>query len=89
MLALVLAAVHVVTADRVAWNPKVLEVAPGDTVVWKNTDLVPHNARQDQRAFWSSDIQPGKTFRWKAKKKGTYPYKCTLHPVMTGTVVVR
>ena len=32
---------------------------------------------------------PGKTFRWKARKKGTYPYKCTLHPVMTGTVVVR
>jgi plastocyanin len=81
--------VHVVTGRGVAWQPKTLDVARGDTVEWKNVDVVPHNVRQDQGAFRSRDLPPGASFRWKAKKKGSYPYKCTLHPEMTGTVTVK
>ena len=51
--------------------------------------MVPHNVRQDKRVFWSKDLPPGTSFRWKATKRGTWPYKCTLHPEMTGTIKVK
>jgi len=80
---------HVIVGRGVAWDPKTLVVARGDTVEWKNVDVVPHNVRQDKHVFWSKDFPPGTSFRWKATKRGTFPYKCTLHPAMTGTLTVK
>jgi plastocyanin len=80
---------HLIVGRGVAWDPKTLEVTRGDTVEWKNVDVVPHNVRQDKRVFWSKDLPPGTSFRWKATKRGTWPYRCTLHPEMTGTLTVK
>ena len=80
---------HVVVGRGVAWDPKTLQVARGDVIEWKNADVVPHNVRQDKHLFWSKDLPPGTSFRWKATKRGTWPYKCTLHPEMTGVVTVK
>jgi plastocyanin len=80
---------HVIVARGVTWDPKTLVVARGDTVEWKNVDVVPHNVRQDKHVFWSKDLPPGTSFRWKATKRGTWPYKCSLHPQMTGTLTVK
>jgi plastocyanin len=80
---------HVVLGRGVAWQPKELEVQRGDTVEWRNADIVPHNVRADRRAFTSKDLPPGASFKWRARKRGTYPYRCTLHPEMIGTVRVR
>ena len=80
---------HVVVGRGVAWDPKTLKVARGDTIVWKNADVVPHNVRQDKHVFWSKDLPPGSSFRWKATKRGRWPYKCTLHPEMTGTITIK
>jgi plastocyanin len=80
---------HVVVGRGVAWDPKELEVQSGDTVEWRNADIVPHNVRADRRAFTSKDLPPGASFKWRARKRGTYPYRCTLHPEMIGTVRVR
>ncbi|MGZ6123313.1 MAG: plastocyanin/azurin family copper-binding protein [Myxococcales bacterium] len=79
---------HLVVGRGVAWDPRTLEVARGDTVEWKNADVVPHNVRQDKGLFRSKDLPPETSFRWKATKRGTWPYKCTLHPEMTGTIKV-
>jgi len=79
-----------VAARGVAFDPKALEVKRGDTVEWKNDDLVPHNVRQTtDHLFWSKDLPPGATFRRKANKRGTWPYICTLHPQMTGMITVK
>jgi plastocyanin len=80
---------HQILGRGVAWDPKTLQVARGDTVEWKNVDVVPHNVRQEKRVFWSKELAPGSSFRWKATKRGTWPYKCTLHPEMTGTLEVK
>jgi plastocyanin len=80
---------HLVLGRGVAWDPRELEVQRGDTVEWRNADIVPHNVRADRRAFASRDFAPGASFRWRARKRGTYPYRCTLHPEMTGTVRVK
>lgn len=80
---------YVISGRGVAWKPPRLEVRRGDVVEWKNVDVVPHNVRQDRRAFSSKQLEPGQSFKWTARKTGTFPYKCTLHPEMTGTLVVR
>jgi plastocyanin len=80
---------HLIAGRGVAWDPKTLEVARGDTVEWKNVDIVPHNARADNHVFWSKDLQPGQSFKWKATKKGKFLYRCTLHPEMIGTLTVK
>jgi len=72
-----------------SWSPKTMEVKRGDVVEWKNADVVPHNVRSNAPRFASKTLAPGQSFKWKAAKRGTYPYRCTLHPEMTGTLVVQ
>ena len=82
------ATTHLVLGRGAAWSPKKLEVQRGDVVEWKNADVVPHKVRSDAPRFASKTLEPGQSFKWKAARKGTFPYRCTLHPEMTGTVVV-
>ena len=79
---------RVVSGRGVAWKPGRLVVKRGDVVQWKNVDVVPHDVREDHKVFVSRQLQPGQSFKWTARKKGTFPYKCTLHPEMVGTLVV-
>lgn len=84
---------NVVTVEihNFAFQPATVTVHPGDTVEWKNEDSVPHTATGDSTkpAFDSSTIQPGATWRYDAKEKGTYNYICTIHPYMKGTLIVQ
>jgi plastocyanin len=63
-------------------------VRAGDTVVWRNKDLVPHTATA-AGTFDSKEIAAGKHWTWTARKPGRYAYVCTYHPGMQGTVVVQ
>jgi plastocyanin len=67
--------------------PETLTVRPGDVVVWTNKDPFPHTVTA-AGAFDSGPIGPGKSWRYTAKKAGTYPYLCTLHTTMKGTLRV-
>ena len=79
---------HEVIADAASFKPKVLEVRAGDTVVWKNQDIFVHNVHATDKSFVSKDLEPKQSFKWKAGKKGRHAYGCTIHPTMTGTLVV-
>ncbi len=79
---------HVVAMSGIAFVPPVLQAALGDTVVFRNDDPVPHTATADQGTFDSGDLQPGKSWRWVARRKGRLAYHCIYHPNMTGTLVV-
>jgi plastocyanin len=78
-----------VTIEGMKFNPERLEVAAGDTVVWKNNDLVPHTVTASAARVESGEIAPNKSWRFVAKKKGEMPYICRLHPVMKGVLVVK
>ncbi len=80
---------HVVVADSASFKPKVLEVQAGDTVEWKNEDIFVHNVHATDKSFGSKDLEPKQSFRWTASKTGRHAYGCTLHPMMTGTLVVK
>ena len=81
-------ATHTVTIEGVAYQPSVLVVNRGDTVVWINKDPFPHTVTASA-AFDSHDIPAGATWRYVARKTGSFQYICTLHPNMQGTLRVQ
>jgi len=78
---------HQVAIQALAYVPESLTVRPGDVVVWTNKDPFPHTVTA-AGAFDSGPIAAGKSWRFTAKKAGTYPYLCTLHTTMKGTLRV-
>lgn len=83
--------VHEVKIRGMTFEPATLEVSAGDTVVWINEDFVPHTATSSATpaAFDSGTLQPKQRWKFVAKAKGTFPYVCTLHPTMVGSLQVR
>ena len=82
-------ATHTVVMEGVAFTPQTLTVKQGDTIVWANKDLFPHTASAQDGSFDSREIPVGKSWRYVAKKAGKHSYVCTLHPTMTGTLIVQ
>ena len=80
---------HTVTMENMRFQPRSLTVAPGDTVVWVNKDLVPHTATSKAGGFDSQVIPAEKSWRFTVRKKGEFAYICTFHPTMTATLQVR
>jgi plastocyanin len=72
-----------------AFNPAEVTVKVGDTVTWTNNDSANHTVVADNGEFKSGDLGQGATFSFTFAKAGTYPYKCGVHPNMTGTVTVK
>ena len=75
------------------FDPATVTVHEGDTVEWKNNDIVPHTATADEGAqvpaFDSGIIHEGAGWRFVTQKRGTYNYICRLHPNMKGQLIVR
>ena len=73
------------------FEPAAVTVHAGDTVEWKNDDIVPHTATEDvnKPAFDSGKIRMGAAWSFVARSKGTYNYICTLHPNMHGRLIVQ
>jgi plastocyanin len=69
--------------------PNPVTVTMGSTVTWTNNDTIGHNTISDSGVWTSPLIPAGGTFAFTFQSKGTFPYKCTLHQGMVGTVVVQ
>ena len=70
-----------------AFTPPTLEVKVGDTVTFKNEDSAPHNVSIDDKELGNQAT--GASVTWTAEKAGTFAYTCTIHPTMTGEIVVK
>ena len=81
-------AVTTVVIDGFTFKPDVVTVKAGATIVWRNTDPVPHTATSKEAGFDSGSIAGGASWRYVAKKKGRFAYECTFHPIMKGEIVV-
>jgi plastocyanin len=81
-------ATHTVTIDASRYQPDVLTVKAGDTVVWVNKDIVAHTATSQAGGFDSGIIVPGKSWKHKFNKTGQFAYTCTYHPTMKATLRV-
>jgi plastocyanin len=81
--------VHTVTIRNFAFDPAVLTVTHGDTVVWSNTDFVPHSSTARNSAWDSKEIAANATWRYVPRTPGRYEYYCVLHPTMKGAIIAR
>jgi plastocyanin len=72
-----------------AASPLSAEIAVGDTVIWKNDDVVPHTATADTGEFDSGSIAAGGSWVYVATRSGSIAYHCAFHPTMKGMLVVR
>jgi plastocyanin len=81
------AAAHEVTIQALQYTPQTMTVRPGDAVVWVNKDPFPHTVTAPG-AFDSRSIAAGASWRYTARRAGTYAYICTLHSNMKGTLQV-
>lgn len=83
-----------VTMKNSQFSPKTLTVKRGTTVKWVNEDTVRHNVvaanEDDQSGLPSNNDLFGKggTYQFTFNTIGTFDYKCTPHPFMTGTIEV-
>ncbi|HEV2532629.1 cupredoxin family copper-binding protein [Phenylobacterium sp.] len=79
-----------VTIGNFTFGPAALTVKPGTTVTWLNGDDIPHTVvADDKKTFRSKVLDSGDTFSFTFTAPGTYPYFCSIHPHMTGKVIVK
>jgi plastocyanin len=78
-----------VKIDNFVFGPQTLTVPVGTTVTWTNSDDIPHTSVSTDGVFKSKVLDTDEKFSYTFTKAGTYPYYCTIHPKMTGKVVVQ
>ena len=83
------AASAAVNIDNFVFGPQTLTVRVGATVTWTNKDDIPHTTVSTDGVFKSKVMDTEDKFSYKFDKAGTYSYYCTIHPKMTGKVVVQ
>ena len=72
-----------------AFNPQTITVKSGQTITWINRDEEPHTVVSVGKQFKkSSALDTDQTFTITTGAPGTYTYFCSVHPKMTGTIVV-
>lgn len=77
-----------VKIDNFSFGPQTLAVSAGTEVTWTNRDDIPHTIVSTDGVFKSKVRDTNETFSFKFVKPGTYSYFCSLHPKMTGKIVV-
>jgi len=80
-----------VKIDNFSFGPVALTVPVGTTVTWTNRDDIPHNtvSTDDPKTFKSKALDTDEKFSFTFSKPGTYAYFCSIHPKMTGKIIVQ
>ena len=79
-----------VAIDNFTFGPKELTVPVGTTVKWTNRDDIPHTVVETgSRVFRSKALDTDDTFSYTFANAGTFTYFCSLHPQMTGKIIVK
>jgi len=81
-------ATYNVVIKNLSFSPENITAKVGDKIVWKNEDEEEHSVVSSGITFESSMLAKGESFEYVLKAPGTYSYFCSLHPQMTGTIVV-
>jgi plastocyanin len=79
-----------VIIDNFSFSPKTFTVPAGATVTWTNHDNVPHVITSADDQFKKSPVlKTGQRFSNAFATAGTYSYFCSIHPRMTGKIIVK
>jgi len=77
-----------VKIENFTFAPQRVTVKAGTTVTWINDDDIPHTVASSTKAFKSKVLDSEDKFSFTFTTAGVYEYFCSLHPHMTGTIVV-
>lgn len=81
-----------VVIEGFAFEPPSVQVAAGEAVTWTNQDSALHTVTAGEpsaaEGTFDEPVEPGATVEVTFDEAGTFPYFCTIHPAMTGEVVV-
>jgi plastocyanin len=83
------AAETAIKIDNFSFTPATVTIPAGTTVRWTNRDDIPHTVVSDDKMFKSKALDTDEQFTYTFTKPGTYSYFCSIHPKMTGKVVVQ
>jgi plastocyanin len=75
--------------DNFSFSPATITIPAGTTVRWTNRDDIPHTVVSDDQKFASKALDTDDQYSYTFTKPGTYGYFCSIHPKMTGKVVVQ
>jgi plastocyanin len=78
-----------VSIDNFSFTPKEIVIPKGTTVTWTNRDDVPHTVTSTDQKFRSKALDTDEQFSFTFTESGTYAYFCSVHPMMTGKVIVQ
>ena len=78
-----------VKIDNFSFGPGTVTVPVGTTVAWTNRDDIPHTVVSTDGVFKSKVLDTDEKFSFTFSKAGTFPYFCSIHPKMTGKVIVQ
>lgn len=78
---------HTVEIKAMKFQPAELVVKSGDTVVWVNRDIVPHDVTEEPGKAWASSVMPAGA-SWSLVVTKSADYYCSIHLVMKGKLLV-
>ena len=78
-----------VRIDNFAFAPPTITVPVGASVRWVNQDEIPHTVVSADKSLKSKVLDTHEQFTYTFSKPGTYNYFCSIHPKMTGKIVVQ
>lgn len=78
-----------VAMEGTSFVPPEVTVTVGQAVTWTNKDPFPHNVSSSAGKFSSKNLEAGGVWTFTPRSAGRFPYVCTLHPGMKGTLVVK
>jgi plastocyanin len=83
------AATEIIKIDNFSFGPGTVTIPVGTTVTWTNRDDIPHTVVSTDGVFKSKVLDTDEMFSFTFSQAGSYPYFCSIHPKMTGKVVVQ
>jgi plastocyanin len=78
-----------VSIQNYAFNPSTLTIQKAANVTWRNYDSVQHTVVSDSSAFSSPLLNTRATYTYQFNNSGSFPYYCSIHPYMKGTIIVK
>jgi plastocyanin len=79
-----------VVIENFSFSPQTFTLPAGATVTWTNRDSMPHTVTSTDKRFPKSPVlKPGQSYSNNFAAAGTYSYFCSIHPRMTGKIIVK
>jgi len=78
-----------VKIDNFTFQAPSITITAGTQVTWINRDDMPHAIASDDKLFKSKALDTDEKFSFTFATPGKYHYFCSIHPKMTGEVVVK